>query len=414
MLRHLSHRCRPSFPTAAVVFATWCLHSPLPAQPLEDQARAARERMVDEDLVSAGISNPRVLKVMRTIPRHEFVPAEQRRLAYYDMALPIGESQTISPPFVVAFMTEKLDPQPTDRVLEIGTGSGYQAAVLSPLVAEVYTIEIIPALGKRAQATLKRLGYDNVHVKIGDGYQGWPEQAPFDKIIVTCSPEQVPQPLVDQLREGGRMIVPVGERYQQTLYLFTKRHGELEATALEPTMFVPMLGEAESQRSVSYDDTQPALVNGGFEEATLNPERPDGWYYLRQARLATDAQVPEGSKVLLIRNRQPGRQAQALQAFGIDGSQVRALEVTLWVRAQRAQRGRSEAETPGLALVFFDQNRAPCGKGEMGPWVGSFEWTRKRKRIAVPESARMAVLAIGLAGGTGEIAFDEVGVAAAQ
>lgn len=399
----------------SLVLAACCLLSQQPAaQPLQDQASAARERMVEEDLVSAGISHPRVLEVMRTVPRHEFVPAEQRGLAYYDMALPIGESQTISPPFVVAFMTEKLDPQPTDRVLEIGTGSGYQAAVLSALVAEVYTIEIIPALGKRAEARLKRLGYDNVHVKIGDGYQGWPEHAPFDKIIVTCSPEQVPQPLVDQLREGGRMIVPVGERYQQTLYLFTKRDGQLQATALEPTMFVPMLGKAEAQRSIAYDDTRPALVNGSFEEATLNAERPDGWYYLRQARLVPDHQAPQGARVLLIRNRQPGRQAQALQAFGVDGSRVPALEITLWVRTRRSQRGRSEAETPGLALVFFDEDRAPCGKGEMGPWLGSFEWTRKRKRIAVPKTARMAVLAIGLAGGTGEIAFDDLAVAAAQ
>ena len=384
------------------------------AQTLEEQARAARQRMVEQDLISAGISHPRVLEVMRAVPRHEFVPASQQRLAYLDMALPIGSSQTISPPFVVALMTEKLDPQPTDRVLEIGTGSGYQAAVLAELVAEVYTIEILPELGKRADATLQRLGYRNVQVKIGDGYEGWPEHAPFDKIIVTCSPEQVPQPLVEQLREGGRMIVPVGERYQQTLYLFTKRNGKLQATALEPTMFVPMLGEAESQRSVAYDDTRPALVNGGFEAATLHADRPDGWYYLRQARLAEEEGAPEGAKLLVIRNGQPGRQAQALQAFGIDGSRVPALEVSLWVRARRAQRGRSEAETPGLALVFFDEHRAPCGKGEMGPWVGSFEWTRKRKRIAVPESARMAVLAIGLAGGTGELAFDAVAVAPAE
>src|SRR5207237_3833146 len=135
-----------------------------------------------------GITNSRVIEAMRTTPRHEFIPARLIDRAYLDMSLPIGEHQTITPPMLVAYMTEQLRPQPTDRVLEIGTGSGYQAAVLSPLVKEVYTIEIVKPLGQRAERTLKRLGYANVHVKIGDGYEGWPEQAPFDKIIVTCSP----------------------------------------------------------------------------------------------------------------------------------------------------------------------------------------------------------------------------------
>ena len=191
---------------------------------------AARNKMVDEEIVAAGVKNPRVIEAMRKTPRHEFVPLAQRKkvdstgfpLIYHDMALSIGDSQTISPPFVVAYMTEAIDPQPTDRVLEIGTGSGYQAAVLSKLVRDVYTIEIVAPLGRRAEKTLQRLHYDNVHVKIGDGYQGWPEHAPFDKIIVTCSPEKVPPALVAQLKEGGRMVIPVGERYQQTLYLMKK------------------------------------------------------------------------------------------------------------------------------------------------------------------------------------------------
>src|SRR5882757_470073 len=176
-------------------------------------------KMVDKEIVAAGVKNERVVKAMRDTPRHEFVPVGEREHAYLDMALPIGNSQTISPPFVVASMTEAIDPKPTDKVLEIGTGSGYQAAVLSPLVKEVYTIEIVDPLGRAAARVLQRLQYKNVFPKIGDGFQGWPEKAPFDKIIVTCSPEKVPQPLVDQLADGGLMAIPVGERYSQTLYL---------------------------------------------------------------------------------------------------------------------------------------------------------------------------------------------------
>ena len=191
-----------------------------PRTPLAAQTRAqldaARQRMVQTAIIDAGVQNSRVIDAMRRTPRHEFIPRASRKLAYEDMALPIGEQQTISSPFIVAFMTEAIDPQPTDRVLEIGTGSGYQAAVLSGLVKEVYTIEIVEPLGRTAQRTLEELRYANVHVKIGDGFQGWPEHAPFDKIIVTCSPESVPQPLVDQLqgrgpdRYSGRTALPAG------------------------------------------------------------------------------------------------------------------------------------------------------------------------------------------------------------
>jgi protein-L-isoaspartate(D-aspartate) O-methyltransferase len=181
---------------------------------------------------------------MGKVPRHEFVPERLRSDAYIDHPLPIGHGQTISQPYVVAFMTERLEPKPSDRVLEIGTGSGYQAAVLAGLVAEVYTIEIISDLAQRAAADLKRLGCTNVHVRAGDGYRGWPEAAPFDGIIVTCAPEQVPQPLMDQLKDGGRIIIPVGPAWIQDLLLLRKRSGKLEQQAVLPVSFVPMTGEA--------------------------------------------------------------------------------------------------------------------------------------------------------------------------
>lgn len=170
-----------------------------------------------------GIKDERVLKAMAGTLRHEFVPEEERLKAYEDHPLPIGFGQTISQPYIVAFMTEALDLKATDRVLEIGTGSGYQAAVLSQLVSEVYSIEIVKGLAERAAETLKRLGYENVKTKYGDGYQGWPDEAPFDALIVTCAPDKIPQALVDQLKEGARMIIPVGgEGDIQELYLLEK------------------------------------------------------------------------------------------------------------------------------------------------------------------------------------------------
>jgi protein-L-isoaspartate(D-aspartate) O-methyltransferase len=205
----------------------------------------ARRRMVDEQLRGFGrdVTNAGVLHAMGTVPRHEFMPESVRAHAHDDFPLPIGYGQTISQPYIVAFMTEQLDPQPTDRVLEIGTGSGYQAAILSGLVQEVYTIEIVEPLAQRAEADLKRLGYTNVFVRAGDGYKGWPEAAPFDAIIVTCAPEHVPQPLVDQLKEGGRMIIPVGPLSDQSLYLLQKKGGKVERRAVLPVRFVPMTGK---------------------------------------------------------------------------------------------------------------------------------------------------------------------------
>lgn len=209
----------------------------------ETEFSEARSRMVETQLKAPGrnISDARVLKAMDTVPRHEFVREAEKDLAYEDRPLPIGHQQTISQPFIVAFMTEKLELKQDDRVLEIGTGSGYQAAVLAELVDEVYSIEIVKPLAERAAAVLKKLNYKNVNTRIGDGYRGWPEKAPFDAIIVTCAPEQIPKPLVDQLAEGGRMIIPVGKVWsRQELYLLEKEDGKLVEKAVLAVKFVPM------------------------------------------------------------------------------------------------------------------------------------------------------------------------------
>lgn len=203
------------------------------------------DRMVREQLEARGISDPRVLTAMRTVPRHEFVPEDMRDRAYEDHALPIGWEQTISQPYIVAFMTEALESRPGHRVLEVGSGSGYQAAVLSLLVGEVCTIEIVEALATQAAETLRRLGYDNVRVRCGDGHRGWPEDAPFDSIIVTCAPDEIPVPLVEQLREGGRMIIPVGPRGAQELILLEKHGGAMRRRSVMRVAFVPMTGGVE-------------------------------------------------------------------------------------------------------------------------------------------------------------------------
>ncbi len=243
-------------PVALGLFGLFAAATPPPVPAAEREAARlveARGRMVREQLQSGdrGITNARVLAAMRKVPRHELVPERVRSAAYEDTPLPIGYGQTISQPYIVAFMTEQLDPQPTDRVLEIGTGSGYQAAVLAELVQTVYTIEIVEPLAERAKADLQRLGCTNVFVRAGDGYQGWPEAAPFDAIIVTCAPEDVPRPLVKQLKEGGRMIIPVGSFGAQNLVLLRKRGTQLERRAVLPVRFVPMTGKAQRGRSPS-------------------------------------------------------------------------------------------------------------------------------------------------------------------
>ncbi len=397
---------------AVLVLAQVVIASSLAAQ--EPDWRRQRELMVQRYLVAEGISNPRVLEAMRNTPRHLFIPPNVRHLAYLDMALPIGGKQTISPPYVVAFMTQMLDPQPEDRVLEIGTGSGYQAAVLSPLVKEVYTIEIVPELARRAEATLRRLGYLNVFVRQGDGFKGWPEKAPFDKIIVTCSPQKVPQPLVDQLKPGGLMIIPLGERYQQRLYLMRKQGNRLVAKSLEPTWFVPMTGRAEALRK-GQDPQRPRLLNGGFESYDAQTGRLEVWYYQRQCTVVQgtgDDPAPEGKHYVAFRNTQRGRMSQALQACAVNGKQVRRVRITGRVRLFQVSPRPQDRERAVVVVLFFDQDRREVGRELLGSWRGTSPWKRFRFTIRVPPAARHMVVGIGLFGAVGRADFDDLHVEA--
>lgn len=201
--------------------------------------------MIEEQIIARGIKDKRVIQAMRKVPRHVFIPETNRSRAYDDSPVPIGQGQTISQPYIVACMTELLHLSPDDTVLEIGTGSGYQAAILAEIAKEVYTIEIIPELGKRAENALQELHYENIKVKIGDGYHGWPEYAPFDAIIVTAAPEYIPEPLIDQLKMDGRLVVPVGVYPYQELKQIVKTPEGIEEHDITSVLFVPMTGEAQ-------------------------------------------------------------------------------------------------------------------------------------------------------------------------
>jgi protein-L-isoaspartate(D-aspartate) O-methyltransferase len=210
----------------------------------------ARERLVEELAgPDCNITDARVLAAINHVPRHEFVPEKKRSLAYANIPLPIGHDQTISQPYIVALMTQQLELEPTDRVLEIGTGSGYQTAVLAELVASVYTIEIVEPLALRAQEILQRLGYKNIHFRRGDGSDGWPDAAPFDAVIVTCAPSHVPPPLIDQLKPDGRLVAPVHMIPNQELIMLHKTDGHIQAHDILPVRFVPMTGRREAVAS---------------------------------------------------------------------------------------------------------------------------------------------------------------------
>jgi protein-L-isoaspartate(D-aspartate) O-methyltransferase len=246
MLRQLLHSvalARRPGALRACLTALSCFGCGDPVSARDDSSYdAAREAMVREQIAGRGIRDLRVIEAMQQVPRHSFIPPAERARAYDDGPVPIGQGQTISQPYIVALMTELVRPQPGDRVLEVGTGSGYQAAVLSRLVTHVYTIELEETLARSATAVLRELQYENITVRTGDGYGGWPEHAPFDIVIVTAAPEAIPQPLIDQLKPGGRLIVPVGPRFsvQQLQLLEKDASGAIKTTEVSPVMFVPL------------------------------------------------------------------------------------------------------------------------------------------------------------------------------
>ena len=374
----------------------------------EKQFTAARLKMVSEFIEKEGVTDKAVLKSMRSVPRHQFVRSADRRYAYIDTAMPIGFKQTISPPYIVAYMTQTIEPKPTDVVLEIGTGSGFQAAVLSGIVKKVYSIEIVPQLGNAAAKRLKRLGYDNVTTKVGDGFKGWKEHAPFDKIIVTCSPEKIPQPLVDQLKEGGKMLIPLGERYQQVFHLLVKKDGKLLQKRLVPTLFVPMTGISEKNRNVKPDPANPKIVNGSFEIDANKDGRPDNWHYQRKLTRQTVGSAA-GSKHISLDNDEAGRLAQLLQGLALDGRRVRKIQISASLKYQQTALGTTSNEVPAVLVPFFDSDRKSIGVDGIGPLIGSNRsWTRHRKTINVPRGAREAVIQIGLNGGTGKLEIDDL------
>lgn len=231
---------RPGWLIVLLAAAMACIDTASQRSRTSGDNAAARAQMIDTQLRGRDIRNPAVLEAMKRVPRHEFVPEHLRDRAYEDGPLPIAAGQTISQPYIVAYMTQAIEPAKTDRVLEIGTGSGYQAAVLAELVKEVYTIEIVPSLAASAAALLKKLGYTNIHAREGDGYAGWPDAAPFDKIVVTAAPESIPQALVDQLKVGGIMAVPVGRGFQMMTLVRKSATGTVTQQTME-VLFVPMI-----------------------------------------------------------------------------------------------------------------------------------------------------------------------------
>ncbi len=399
--------CSPRLQIVLFTLASFICSSPQSASAQNRHFDELREEMVRIHVEGDGISNKAVLKAMGIVPRHEFVPSAHKSRAYEDVALAIGHQQTISPPYIVAYMTSELDPQPEDRVLEIGTGSGYQAAVLAQIVKEVYTIEIVSPLSKSAEKRVQDLGYSNIHCLDGDGFKGWPEHAPFDKIIVTCSPESVPQPLIDQLKEGGRMIVPVGERYQQSFHLLIKEDGKLKDERLSSTLFVPMTGESEERRRVQPDPDHPQVVNGSFELDENEDGKPDGWHYQRQTSICDDSPM-DGTYCIRFENKDSTLISQGLQGTAINGRAIQAIQLDYWVRCNGIVPGNTASEQAAVVVHFYDNIRREVGTTVLGKWRGSFGWQNAKSTVVVPPNARELIIRIGLNAAQGQLDLDDM------
>ena len=388
---------------AVFAVAALCRQVGHAAQSLRDWRRLAN-KMVDEEVVAAGVTNERVLRAMRDTPRHEFVPPNQRRLAYYDMALPIGDEQTISPPFVVAYMTEEIDPQPTDRVLEIGTGSGYQAAVLSPLVKDVYTIEIVEPLGKRAardaqaarlqerprqsRRRLPRLArsravrQDHRHLLAGKSAaaarRSTPRRRPDDRSrrrALSAEPVSLPQ-----ARRRTRIRSAQGDALRAH-----DRRGRSAARS--------------EARSAPIRKSPTAASKKRSKSTTQKNPEPSGWHYQRQLTLEDDAATaPDGRHFVTFKNKEPGLAAHALQGFAIDGRKISKLKLDFSVRGQNIRPGSKPNEWPMIVFTFYDDRRAVIDEARVGPFDGTFDWRSRSDTISVPLKARECIFRIGLLG----------------
>lgn len=369
----------------------------------------ARRRMVAEEIQPHGIQDARLLDAMREVPREQFLPLNKRSVAYLNIAITFGEGHVMLPPLVTAHMIEQLEPKYSDKVLVVGTGTGYSSALLSRITNKVYTVEIDRATAATAEETFKRVKYDNISLKVGDGFEGWKEHAPFQKIIVECSPENVPQPLLEQLDEGGLLLIPIGVDFDQTMHLYKKVNGELSSISAWPTLLVPMKGRAEELKSSSDQPRVPAINNGGFEELLEGTKDvPVGWSYLRQGRVIEDNLSPEGKRCLQFTNETPGNAAMALQAFPVDGKTTSEITLSFRVMGKEIRPGQTRQQLPRVEVTFFDEKRRPVGGDWVGGWYMNFDWVKKDRRFTVPRLAKFAIVQLTMEGATGEIRFDDI------
>jgi protein-L-isoaspartate(D-aspartate) O-methyltransferase len=394
-----------------LVMAVFSLASQQPASAQSGlrELLEARRLMVQEEIAAQGIENERLLEAMREVPREQFLPLSRRNLAYINVAITYGDGQIVLPPLVTAHLIEQLNPQKNDKVLVIGPGSGYSTALLSRMAREVYAVEIDPAVAKMAEETLARLKYTNVKLRVGDGFEGWKEHAPYQRIIVECSPDSVPKALVEQLAEGGMLLVPTGDEFDQTMHLCKKENGKLTTLSLWPTLLLPMKGKAEELRSQSEMPRDPSILNGGFEELVpKTKDIPAHWAYVRQGRAIADEFCPEGKNSLAFVNITAGAAATALQAFPVDGKKVSELSFACKVWGKDIRPGQNRQQLPRVEVRFFDEKRRLVGGDWMGGWHLTFDWLGKEHVFSVPRTAKFAVLRIGLGGATGEIRFDDL------